>query len=131
MTLFRIYTYTLSGVFVIAAASFLAWLGGRKKTAEQREALRRQRLSAQGRITDGTLLDVQELDSGGGHTVQMVMYNYDVAGVQYECSQDVTRLHQFVDLHSCRIGVAASVKYDPHHPGNSIVIAEDWCGLRT
>jgi hypothetical protein len=131
MTLFRGYTYTLGGVFVIAAASSLAWLGGRKKTAEQREALRRQRLSAQGRITDGTVLDVQELDPGSGHLVQMVMYTYDVAGVQYECSQDVTQLHQILDPHSCRIGVTASVKYDSNHPGNSIVIAEDWCGLRT
>ncbi len=131
MTLFRILTYSLGGAVAIAAASSLVWLNGRKKTAEQREAMRRQRLSAQGRITDGTVLDVQELNSEGGHTVQMVMYSYDVAGVQYECSQDVTHLHQILDLHSCRIGVAASIKYDPYHPGNSIVIAEDWCGLRT
>ncbi len=131
MTLFRIYTCTLTGAVVIAAASSLVWLGRRKKTPEQREALRRQRISAQGRITDGTVLDVQEFDSGSGHPVQMVLYTYDVAGVQYECSQEVTHLRQFLDLHSCRIGVATSVKYDPHHPGNSIVVAEDWCGLRT
>jgi hypothetical protein len=131
MTLFRICTYTLSSVVVIAAASSLAWLGGRKKTAEQREALRRQRISAQGRITDGTVLDVQEVDSGSGYPMQLVMYTYDVAGVQYECSQDVTHLHQLLDLHSCRVGVTASIKYDPYHPGNSIVIAENWCGLRT
>ena len=129
MTLFRILTYSLGGAVAIAAASSLVWLNGRKKTAEQREALRRKRLSAQGRITDGTVLDVQELDSEGGHTVRMVMYTYDIAGVQYECSQDVTHLRQFLDLHSCRIGVATSVKYDPRHPGNSIVIAERWCGL--
>ncbi len=48
--------------------------------------------------------------------VQMVIYTYDVAGVQYECSQDVTHLRQFLDLHSCRIGVATSVKYDPQPP---------------
>ena len=130
MTLYRIYTYTLGGVFVIAAASSLVWLEKHKKTDEQREAQRRQRLSAQGRITDGTVLDVQELDSGNGHKLQMVMYTYGVAGVQYECSQDVTPVHRFRDLHTRHVGVAASVKYDPYHPGNSIVIAEDWCGLR-
>ena len=129
MILFRI--CTLSGAIVIAVASTLVWLGRRKKTPEQREALRRQRISSHGRITDGTVLDVQEFDSDTGHSVQMVIYTYDVAGVQYECSQDLTHLRQILDLHSCRIGVATSVKYDPYHPGNSIVMAETWCGLRT
>jgi hypothetical protein len=129
MTLFRI--CTLSGAIVIAVAIALVWLGRRKKTPEQREALRRQRISSHGRITDGTVLDVQEFDSDTGHPVQMVIYTYDVAGVQYECSQDLTHLRQILDLHSCRIGVATSVKYDPYHPGNSIVMAETWCGLRT
>jgi len=77
------------------------------------------------------VLDVQEVDSDTGHSTQMVHYTYDVAGVQYECSQDVTHLRQHLDLHTCRIGVATSVKYDARHPGNSIVAAESWCGLRT
>jgi hypothetical protein len=129
MTMFRFYTIT--SAFVIVAASSMLVLGRRKKTPEQRETLRRQRISAHGRITDGTVLDVQELDSGTGHSLQLVLYTYGVAGVQYECSQDVTHLRQFLDLHNCRIGVATSVKYDPRSPGNSIVIAENWCGLRT
>ncbi len=129
MTPLRI--YTLSAAIVIAATSSLMWLGGRRKTTpEQRETLRRQRVSAQGRITDGTVLDVQEFDPGAGYPVQMIVYTYDVAGVHYECSQDVSQLRQFVDLHSCRIGVATSVKYDRRHPGDSIVVAESWCGLR-
>ncbi len=129
MTLYRI--YTLAGAIMIAAASSFLWLGRHQKTPEQRETLRRQRISAEGRITDGTVLDVQEYDIDTDHTVQMVIYSYDVAGVGYECSQDVTHLRQFLDLHSCRIGVTTSVKYDPHNPGNSIVVAENWCGLRT
>jgi hypothetical protein len=128
MTILRI--CTLTGAIVIATASSFVWFG-HKKTPEQREAMRRQRINSLGRITDGTLLDVQELDSGNGHAAQLVMYTYDVAGVQYECSQDVTSLRQFIDANTCRIGDAASVKYDPQHPGNSIVVAETWCGLRT
>jgi hypothetical protein len=127
MTLFRI--YILTGAIAIAASSSLFLLSGRQQTPEQREILRRERINLRGRITDGTVLDVQEFDSDADHSVQMVIYTYGVAGVQYECSQDVTHLRQFLDLHSCRIGVATSVKYDPRHPGNSIVIAERWCGL--
>jgi hypothetical protein len=129
MTLLRI--YILTGAIAIAASTSLLLVGGRKKTPEQRETLRRQRIHAVGRITDGNVLDVQEFDSDTDHSRQMVIYTYGVAGVQYECSQDVTHLRQFLDLHSCRIGIATSVKYDPRHPGNSIVIAEGWCGLRT
>lgn len=129
MNLLRLCTF--AGAMAIAAASSLVWLGGRKKTPEQRETLRRERISAEGRITDGTVLDVQDLDPNTDRFVQLVLYTYDVAGVQYECSQDVTHLRQFFDPHSCRIGFAASVKYDPRNPGNSIVLAETWCGLRT
>jgi hypothetical protein len=128
-TMFRI--YTLTGAVVIAVAGSLMFLGGPKKTPEQYEMLRRQRISEHGRMTDGTVLDVQEFDSDTGHSMQMVHYTYDVAGVQYECSQDVTHLRQHLNLNSCRIGVATSVKYDARHPGNSIVAAESWCGLRT
>jgi hypothetical protein len=130
MTLLRIYTFT-GTVVIAAAASSLLWIGRRKKTPEQRETLRRQRINAQGRITDGTVVDVQEIDSGTDHSVRLVVYTYDVAGVQYECSQDVAPLHQLADLPPGRIGMTASVKYDPHNPGNSIVVAETWCGLRT
>lgn len=129
MTLLRI--YALTGALAIATASTVAWFNGRKKTPEQREALRRQRINSQGRITDGTVLDVQEVDSDASHSTQLVIYTYDVAGVQYECSQDITNLREILDVNSCRIGVMASVKYDPHMPGNSIVVSETWCGLRT
>ena len=83
-----------------------------------------------GRITDGTVLDVHEAPGEHCVTQQLLVYRYDVAGVSYEASQDVTHLRHLVDLHSCRIGLPASVKYDAQNPGNSIVIAEGWTGLR-
>ena len=122
--------YTVTGVTVVSAASAMAWLNGKKKTPEQRETLRRHRISTLGRITDGTVLDVCEYDYGTGEPVQMVLYAYQVAGVQYECAQEVTHLRPLLNLNSRHIGSATGVRYDPHHPGNSIVVAESWCGLR-
>ena len=87
-------------------------------------------MSRTGRLTIGTALDVQELQDENQHLVQLLIYQYDVAGVSYEASQDITRLRQFIDVHSCRLGLPASVRYDPHNPGNSIVISETWSGLR-
>lgn len=89
------------------------------------------RLAAFGRIVDGTVTDVQEISQDEKTTVQLLIYDYDVAGVSYNASQDITHLRQFIDVYSCRIGLPASVKYDPHNPGNSIVVAENWTGLRS
>jgi hypothetical protein len=111
------------------AVGVVYWIRSRRKTADQRETERRQWLSATGRIIDGTVLDVQEATLDG-RAFQLLIYNYDVAGASYEASQDITHLRQFVDLHNCKIGLPASVKYDPHNPGNSIVVAEGWTGLR-
>ena len=104
-------------------------LRGKKKTPEERERERRTNISSIGRITDGTVIDASEVEIEG-QPAQLVIYQYDVGGVSYEASQDVTLLRHLVDLHNCRTGLPASVKYDPYNPGNSIVIAEGWTGLR-
>ena len=102
-----------------------------KKSAEQLERERRTQLTLAGRIIDGNVIDVLELEeSESGRQMILLDYKYDVAGVTYEASQDVTHLRQFIDLYSCRLGLPASVKYDPHNPGDSIVISETWSGLR-
>ena len=100
-----------------------------RKTPEDIERSRRTRINSYGRITDGTVLDAQEM-TANHRPAQLVIYQYDVGGVSYEASQDITYLRQWVDLHTCRIGLPTSVKYDPQNPGNSIVIAEGWIGLR-
>jgi len=119
-----------------AAASLLllgTFLSRRKSTTlESIEKLRRTKLNVIGRITDGTVIDAHEAPATrpDGFPAQLVVYRYDVAGVSYEASQDVTSLRHYVDLHTCRIGLPASVKYDSGNPANSIVIAENWSGLR-
>lgn len=105
-----------------------ALLRRKKKTPAEFERERRLWLNEIGRITDGTVIDVQEI--ANPHAATMLIYQYDVAGVSYEASQDVTYLRQWINLHSCRLGLPTSVKYDPHNPGNSMVISEAWSGLR-
>ena len=115
----------------LAAAGILTYfLRRRRKSPEELELQRREWISTVGRITDGTVTDVHELSENGSRAAQLIIYRYDVAGVSYEASQDVTYLRQFINLHSCRLGLPTSVKYDPHNPGNSIVASEKWIGLR-
>lgn len=108
----------------------MAWARKHRKTPDQRERERRMHISEIGRITDGTVIDVNEMQSNNADELQLLIYHYDVAGVSYEASQDVSTLRHMVDLHSCRSGLMTSIKYDPSNPGNSIVIAENWSGLR-
>jgi hypothetical protein len=124
----RLYTIVLSAIGV-ALASY-AMLRRKPKNADQIELERRTWLNTIGRITDGTVIDVQEITTALNRPATMLIYQYDVAGVSYEASQDVTYLRQWINLHSCRLGVPTSVKYDTRNPGNSMVIAEGWVGLR-
>ncbi|HWJ49314.1 MAG TPA: hypothetical protein VNS62_16780 [Candidatus Udaeobacter sp.] len=124
-------------LYGLIAASGVTLLGSyallrrKPKTPDELERQRRGWLEVTGRITDGTVIDVQELAAAKDHhAAVMLIYKYDVAGVSYECSQDVTYLRHWINLHSCRLGLHTSVKYDPQNPGNSLVVSENWMGLR-
>ena len=130
MNSFRLYPILAFGA-TAAIIGYALLSRKNKKPAEDLERERRTDLARGGRIIDGNVIDVLELeDDVTGQQMVLLVYTYDVAGVTYEASQDVTRLRQFIDLYSCRLGLPASVKYDPHNPGDSIVISETWSGLR-
>ncbi len=128
MSSLRLYTYLFGGAAALAAGA-ICWALRQKKSPQDAEQQRRARLNMCGRITDGTVIDVNEVTANDVPGMQLLIYQYDVAGVQYECSQDVTYLRHRVDLHSCKLGIPTSVKYDPQNPGDSIVVSEDWVGL--
>ncbi len=128
MNALRIYGLVAAGAAAIAAGTW-QWVRTHRTTPEQRERLRRLRLAQIGRICDGTVLDVQEIGVNGHPPTQLIIYTYDVGGVAYEASQDITHLSQFLENYSFKLGLSASVRYDPHNPGNSIVISESWSGI--
>jgi hypothetical protein len=124
----RLYTLILGGTGVLLAAYLL--LRRKSKNHDEVERQRRVWLDRVGRITDGTVIDVQEMQPEGRKPATFLIFQYDVAGVSYEASQDVTYLRHLINLHSCRLGLPTSVRYNPQNPGNSIVISERWMGLR-
>jgi len=130
MNSLRFYWLLAAGGGAVAVAAF-ALLRRKPKGPAELERERRTWLDNIGRITDGLVIDVQEMPpTNGHHAAVLLIYKYDVAGVSYECSQDVTYLRQWINLHSCRLGLHTSVKYDPQNPGNSLVVSENWMGLR-
>jgi hypothetical protein len=132
---------SLRDPLLLEAAAALLVAGGvayyfwrrRQPSAEEVERARRLTLVKTGRIIDGTILDIAEVDpadSGQPDGLDLILYRYEIAGVVYECAQDVTLLRSFVDIHDCRLDFPCSVRYHAHQPGNSIVVAENWSGLR-
>jgi hypothetical protein len=99
-----------------------------RPSPEEIERERRDLLSTTGRITDGTITDAPFEPDDPTQTPRLLMYDYRIAGVTYECAQDVSTLAEHV--RDIRIDLPIQVRYDLHNPGNSIVVAESWSGLR-
>ncbi|MGD1108490.1 MAG: hypothetical protein ABR865_15730 [Terracidiphilus sp.] len=119
----------LAATVVVAAAA--AWLVLRKRpTPEEIERARRQFLVQSGRLVDGMLLDIYEVEAKDGRTLTMLLFNYRIAGVNYECSQDITAMREVVNAAEVRAGFPCTVRYQPGNPQNSIVVGEGWTGLR-
>ena len=107
------------------------WLVFHKRpTAEELERARRLFLAHSGRLVDGMLLDVCEVEAEDGRTLTMLLYSYRIGGVDYESSQDITDMRDVVDALQVRAGFPCSARYQPGNPHNSIVVAEEWSGLR-
>jgi hypothetical protein len=122
------------GTAAMLGAALLAlglWLVFHKRpTAEELERARRLFLAHSGRLVDGMLLDVCEVEAEDGRTLTMLLYSYRIGGVDYESSQDITDMRDVVDALQVRAGFPCSARYQPGNPHNSIVVAEEWSGLR-
>ncbi len=122
----------VAGIAGVGAAAALAiWLVLRRRpSAEEIERSRRHFLVQSGRLVDGMLLDVYEVDGPEGEMLTFLLYNYRIAGVGYECSQEITAMQGVVNGNEVRAGFPCTVRYQPGNPYNSIVVAEGWTGLR-
>ena len=112
---------TLAGVLAVlgALAGYRAWKRSRI-APEERERRRRAALVGHGKMSDAALVEIRD---------DLLFYSYGVRGVEYTASQDVSMLQQYMPPDFSTID-AVSVKYDPRNPANSIVLAEQWSGLR-
>lgn len=119
----------IGGVATGGVAVLLAIVGrymaGRRPSPEEREEKRRRHLATHGRIVDGSLIEAAPSEM----EPQAVIYRYRIAGVTYECSQDVSALAALVK--NLRLDYPVQVRYNRANPADSIVVAETWNGLWT
>ena len=109
----------LLAIVLIAAA---VWIGYNKRNSpERREQRRRLFVNREGRLGDAMIIDVIE---------DTLIYQYEVSGVSYTGSQDVSVLRQFLPGGIDRLVGQVAIKYTQRNPANSIVLCEVWSGLR-
>ena len=115
-------TAALLGVLLVllAVIGVRAWRRSRI-SPDEKERRRRMVLLATGKMGDANLLDVHD---------NLLVYSYAVRGVEYTASQDISRLREFLPAGLTSIAGPVVVKYDARNPANSIVVAEEWSGLR-
>ncbi len=106
-------------VVLLALIGYTSWRGSRIPP-EEIERQRRRMLVAGGKMGDATLVEVRDM---------LLFYSYDVRGVEYTASQDVSRLAEYLPAELPLSGPVL-VRYNARNPANSIVLAEDWSGLR-
>lgn len=107
---------------VVLTAGFAAWrFLKRRPTAEELERLRRLQLHQKGKLSDGEILDVEGVS---------IVYSYSVAGVLYTTTQDATALQESLPQDRMTMVGPVMIKFDPRNPADSIVLCEEWSGLR-
>ena len=109
-------------VLVAGLVAFAGWIALRTRgTPEKRERQRRLLVHHRGRIGDAMINEV---------TADALYYSYSVGGVQYEASQDITALRDRLPAEPERLMGWSGMKYSSNNPANSILICEEWSGLR-
>jgi hypothetical protein len=93
-----------------------------RRKPKDKEQRRRLDVNSNGRLGDATILEI----SGDA-----IFYEYSVRGVTYTASQDISKLREFIPGDPQRlVGRPASLKYSSQNPANSILLCEEWSGLR-
>ncbi len=107
---------------VVALAALIVWIAVRRRTTpEKREQRRRLQIQAAGRLGDAVVTEAEE---------NLLYYSYSIRGVHYTASQDVSSLRERLPEELGRVVGPATMKYTPANPANSILVCEEWCGVR-
>lgn len=136
------------GGALIAAVAMIAYAFLRPAVnPEEEERKRRLHLNQIGRIAEGQIVELVErppeskearkgLFGSSARPLKdirprhLVSYSYLISGVTYQTAQDITGLESQIRLERLVAGQPASIKYDAANPSDSILVADDWSGLR-
>jgi len=107
-------------VAAIAAGAWIIWKYSRRIPPEEKERRRRLRVNRNPRTCEGLVTEAVE---------SLLHYAYELRGVQYFASQDISALRAYLPADPNKWIGPANIKYEPKNPANSIVLCEEWSGL--
>jgi len=110
-----------AGAVLMAGALLFRASLRRRLSPIELERRRRAVLNQTGKMGDGMVIDTPG---------DMIEYSYEVRGAQYTATQDISSLQDRLHPDGAPVAGPAVIKYDPRNPANSIVVCEDWSGLR-
>lgn len=109
-------------LIALGLGALIAWILLRRRTTpEKREQRRRLQIYEAGRLGDAVVTEAEE---------NLLYYSYSIRGVQYTASQDISALRDRLPEDLGRLIGPATMKYTPTNPANSILLCEEWSGLR-
>jgi hypothetical protein len=118
-------------LIILIAVAAIIWLRLRKRpTPQEIERQRRMAIHREGKMGNGQVIDVVTEPKATEPESVSIVYSYSVAGVVYTASQDVTDLQGKLPADRMSMVGAVSVKFAPRNPANSMVLCEEWSGLR-
>jgi hypothetical protein len=94
---------------------------GKRRSPDERERARRLFLASRGRVTEAEITQVEGARIG---------YCYQVNSVTYHVVQDVQPFAHLLPRDSGLLLGPAIIKYSTGNPASSILISEDWSGIR-
>lgn len=120
-----------AAVALAAVLVAVALFWRRRNSPAEKERRRRANVNRIGRMTDGMIVDFESLPALGKRPEAALFYFvYSVGGVDYSTAQDVFTLLDRINLPPERYIGPVHVKYEPGNGSNSIIVCEDWSGLR-
>ena len=111
----------LAMILVLLLWAGMAIVMWKRRNPDERERRRRLAVNLHGRMGDGTITDCQ---------VDTLYYNYSIRGVEYATAQDVSTLREFLPEDPALLFGPVTLKYSSKNPANSILLCEEWSGLR-
>lgn len=111
----------VSGILALLSVAAILIARRIRGTPEKRERKRRLLVHREGRLGEAVITE---------SSPDALYYSYSVRGVQYAASQDISTLRDRLPTEPERLIGHATLKYATNNPANSILLCEEWSGLR-
>lgn len=111
----------LGGVAAVVLSTAIVVVVRRRKSPLERERLRRLAVNRLGRMGDAMITEASD---------EIVYYRYRIRGVEYAASQDISTLRDQINVDPETLIGPVGLKFMSKNPFNSIVVCEEWSGIR-